>query len=132
MARASEVRYIYMANFKSAILTTGSVTTATGDNTEMIAPIDVSNEDRISFQFYNPNGTAGHIDTIKVYGRLGTTSGTLGGASEWTQIGDDVVVSGSSSSLKSISTTGLMWVGATVSGTTTFGSGHTYAILRQA
>ena len=121
-----------MANFKSAILTTGSVTTATGDNTEMIAPIDVSNEDRISFQFYNPNGTAGHIDTIKVYGRLGTTSGTLGGASEWTQIGDDVVVSGSSSALKSISTTGLMWVGATVSGTTTFGAGHTYAMLRQA
>jgi hypothetical protein len=121
-----------MANFKSAILTTGSVTTATGDNTEMIAPIDVSNEDRISFQFYNPNGTAGYIDTIKVYGRLGTTSGTLGGASEWTQIGDDVVVSGSSSALKSISTTGLMWVGATVSGTTTFGAGHTYAILRQA
>ena len=132
MARASEVRYIYMANFKSAILETGSHTTVSGQDTELISPIKVENEDRISFQFYNPNGTAGHIDTIKVYGRLGTTSGTLGGASEWTQIGDDVVVSGSSSSLKSISTTGLIWVGATISGTTTHGAGHTYAILRQA
>ena len=121
-----------MANFKSAILETGSVTTATGDNTPMINPVNVMNEDRISFQFYNPNGTAGHIDTIKVYGRLGTASGTLGSTDEWTQIGDDIVVSGSSSALKSISTTGLMWVGATVSGTTTFGAGHTYAILRQA
>ena len=121
-----------MANFKAAYLTSGSVTTVDTENTELIAPMDVSNEDRISFQFYNPNGTAGHIDTIKVYGRLGTTSGTLGGASEWTQIGDDVVVSGSSSALKSIATTGLNWVGAMVSGTTTFGAGHTYSMLRQA
>ena len=121
-----------MANFKSAILMTGSATTASGQDVELIAPIDVQNEDRISFQFYNPNGTAGHIDTIKVYGRLAATSGTLGAAAEWTQIGDDVVVSGSSSALKSISTTGLMWVGATISGTTTFGAGHTYALLRQA
>ena len=121
-----------MANFKSAILMTGSATTASGQDVELIAPIDVKNEDRISFQFYNPNGTAGHIDTIKVYGRLATTSGTLGAAAEWTQIGDDVVDIGSSSALKSISTTGLMWVGATISGTTTFGAGHTYALLRQA
>ena len=121
-----------MANFKSAILTTGTHTTEAGNVTTFIAPMDVSNEDRISFQFYNPNGTAGHIDTIKVYGRLAATSGTLGAAAEWTQIGDDVVVSGSSSALKSISTTGLMWVGATISGTTTFSAGHTYALLRQA
>jgi aspartate 1-decarboxylase len=107
-----------MANFKSAILMTGSATTASGQDVELIAPIDVKNEDRISFQFYNPNASA--------------TSGTLGAAAEWTQIGDDVVVSGSSSALKSISTTGLMWVGATISGTTTFGAGHTYALLRQA
>ena len=84
-----------MANFKSAILMTGSATTASGQDVELIAPIDVQNEDIISFQFYNPNGTAGHIDTIKVYGRLAATSGTLGAAAEWTQIGDDVVVSGS-------------------------------------
>tara|TARA_R110000824_G_scaffold153490_1_gene325134 strand:- start:609 stop:974 length:366 start_codon:yes stop_codon:yes gene_type:complete len=121
-----------MANFKSAQLTTGTHTTVAATVTTFIAPMDVSNEDRISFQFYNPNGTASHLDTIKVYGRLATTSGTLGSADEWTQIGDDVVVSGSSSALKSIATTGLNWVGVTVSGTTTFGAGHTYAMLRQA
>jgi len=121
-----------MANFKSAILTTGSATTVTGENAAIIPPVNVQHEDRISFQFYNPNGTVGHIDTLKVYGRLGTTSGTLGSTDEWTQIGDDVVVSGSSSALKSIATTGLNWVGVTVSGTTTFGAGHTYAMLRQA
>ena len=121
-----------MANFKSAQLTTGSVTTVTGEDASIITPVNVSNEDRISFQFYNPNGTASHIDTLKVYGRLGTTSGTLGSTDEWTQIGDNVVVSGSSSALKSIATTGLNWVGVTVSGTTTFGAGHTYAMLRQA
>ena len=35
---------------------TGSATTASGQDVELIAPIDVKNEDRISFQFYNPNG----------------------------------------------------------------------------
>ena len=132
MASCQRSEVYYMANFKSAQLTTGSVTTVTGEDASIITPVNVSNEDRISFQFYNPNGTAGHIDTLKVYGRLGTTSGTLGSADEWTQIGDDVVVSGSSSALKSIATTGLNWVGVTVSGTTTFGAGHTYAMLRQA
>ena len=121
-----------MANFKSAILTTGSLTKSGTSEVELIAPVDVKNEDRISFQFYNANGTPSNTDTVKVYGRLAATSGTLGAAAEWTQIGDDVVVSGSSSALKSISTTGLMWVGATISGTTTFGAGHTYALLRQA
>ena len=59
------------------------------------------------------------------------TSGTLGAAAEWTQIGDDVVISGSSSALKAISTTGLYWVGVTV--TPAAGSSTiTHAMLRQA
>ena len=119
-----------MANFKSAQLTTGSYTGSSVIATELIAPVDVSNEDRLSFQFINSN--SGNDDIVQVYGRLGTTSGTLGATSEWTQIGDNVVVSGSSSALKSIATTGLNWVGVTVSGTTTHGAGHTYALLRQA
>ena len=122
-----------MANFKSAILTTGTHTTVTGQDTAIIPPVDVQHEDRISFQFYNPNGTASHIDTLKVYGRLGTTSGTLGATSEWTQIGDNVVVSGAQSSLKSIATTGLNWCGVTIapSGTVDAFDDHTYAMLRQ-
>ena len=66
MARASEVRYITMANFKSAILTTGTATTVSTENNTYVEPIDVSNEDRLSFQFYNPNVTDSHINTIKV------------------------------------------------------------------
>ncbi len=40
-----------MANFKSAILMTGSATTASGQDVELIGPIDVQKQDRISFQF---------------------------------------------------------------------------------
>jgi len=122
-----------MANFKSAILTTGSITSANtvAPGQEYIAAIDISNEDRISFQFYNPNSTPSNTNTVRVYGRLGETAGTLGGASEWTQIGDDIVVSGSSSSLKSIATTGLNWVGVLCT-TTVAAETHTYAMLRQA
>ena len=122
-----------MANFKSAILTTGTATTVSTENNTYVEPIDVSNEDRLSFQFYNPNSTAGHINTIKVYGRLGTTTGsTLGTTRYWTQIGDDIVCSGSASVLKAISTTGLNWVGVLVSGTSTFSANNEWAVLRQA
>ncbi len=120
-----------MANFKSAILTTGTYAKTGTLAVELIAPVDVKNEDRLSFQFYNANGTPSNVDTVKVYGRLATTSGTLGTPAEWTQIGDDIVVSGSSSALKAISTTGLYWVGVTV--TPTAGSSTiTHAMLRQA
>jgi len=123
-----------MANFKSAILTTGSFSeSATTAGQTLIAPVDVQNEDRLSFQFINKDSTGTNKDTIKVYGRLATTSGTLGGASEWTQIGDNIVVSGSTSSLKSISTTGLMWCGVTIDPTATHASlNHDWAMLRQA
>jgi len=122
-----------MANFKSAILTTGSYTGSATTQVSLIAPVDVKNEDRLSFQFINNDTTGTNKDVIKVWGRLATTSGTLGGASEWTQIGDDIEVSGSTSSLKSISTTGLMWCGVTINPTATHASlNHDWAMLRQA
>ena len=123
-----------MANFKSAILTTGSFTeAATTAGQTLIAPVDVKNEDRLSFQFINNDSTGTNKDTIKVYGRLATTSGTLGLAAEWSQIGDDIVVSGSTNSLKAISTTGLYWVGVTIDPTATHASlSSDWAMLRQA
>ena len=123
-----------MANFKSAILTTGSFSeSATTAGQTLIAPVDVQNEDRLSFQFINNDTTGTNKDTIKVYGRLATTSGTLGLASEWSQIGDDIVVSGSTNSLKAISTTGLYWVGVTINPTATHASlTSDWAMLRQA
>ena len=123
-----------MANFKSAILTTGTYTGSSTSQVELIGPVNVKNEDRLSFQFINNDTTGTNTDVIQVWGRLATTSGTLGATSEgWTQIGDDVVVSGSSSSLKSISTTGLYWVGVTINPTDTHASlSHDWSMLRQA
>jgi hypothetical protein len=118
-----------MANFKSAVLTTGSYTKVGTSEVTLIAAVDVSNEDRLSFNFYNAGGTA---DVVKVYGKLGTTAGTLGLASDmWTQIGDDITVAATSSSLKSIATTGLSLVGVTV---TPGAASNTisHAMLRQA
>ena len=123
-----------MANFKSAILTTGTYTGSSTSQVALIVPVDVKNEDRLSFQFINNDSVGSNTDTLKVFGRLATTSGTLGATSEgWTQIGDDVVVSGSSSSLKSISTTGLYWVGVTINPTAVHSSlSHDWSMLRQA
>jgi len=119
-----------MANFKSAILTTGSYTKVGTSIVTLIAPVDVQHEDRLSFQFYNDDADSGG-DVVKVWGRLGITSGTLASAPEWTQIGDDITVSGSTSVLKSIATTGLSWCGVTVTPAT--GSDNmTHQMLRQA
>tara|TARA_R110000851_G_scaffold250423_1_gene402895 strand:+ start:21 stop:389 length:369 start_codon:yes stop_codon:yes gene_type:complete len=122
-----------MANFKSAILATGTYSGTSTTQVELIAPVDVKNEDRLSFQFINKDSTGTNKDVIKVWGRLATTSGTLGGASEWTQIGDDIEVSGSTSSLKSIATTGLYWCGVTINPTATHAVLNAdWAMLRQA
>jgi hypothetical protein len=117
-----------MANFKSAVLTTGSYTKVGTAEVELIAPVNVSNDDRLTFQIYNTDAAA---DTVKVYGRLGTTSGTLASANEWTQIGDDITVSGTASVLKSIATTGLNWVGVTITPGAA-SDGATYSMLQQA
>ena len=123
-----------MANFKSAILTTGSYTGSSTTQVELISPVDVKNEERLSFQFINNDTTGSNKDVIKVWGRLATTSGTLGATSEgWSQIGDDIEVSGSTSSLKAISTTGLIWCGVTINPTATHASlSADWAMLRQA
>jgi|TARA_E500000331_G_scaffold263810_1_gene254857 hypothetical protein len=122
-----------MANFKSAILTTGTYTGSSTSQVELISPVDVKNEERLSFQFINNDTTGTNKDVIKVWGRLATTSGTLADAGEWTQIGDDIEVSGSTSSLKAISTTGLYWCGVTINPTATHASlSSDWAMLRQA
>jgi hypothetical protein len=123
-----------MANFKSAILTTGSYTGSATTQVSLIVPVDVKNEDRLSFQFINSDTTGTNKDVIKVWGRLSTTSGTLAATNEgWTQIGDDIEVSGSTSSLKSIATTGLYWCGVTINPTATHAVlSSDWAMLRQA
>ena len=130
MASSQRSEVYNMANFKSYTTATGSYTKTGTALVTLIAPVDVSNEDRLSFQFYNDDADSAG-DVVKVWGRIGTTSGTLASAAEWTQIGDDVTVSGTTSVLKSIATTGLNYCGVTVTPAT--GSDNiTYAMLRQA
>ena len=117
-----------MANFKAYTTATGSYTKTGTAQIQLIAPVDVSNEDRLSFQFYNTDAAT---DTVKVYGRLGVESGTFFNASDYTQIGDDITVSGTTSVLKSIATTGLNWCGVTVTPGAA-SDGMTHAMLRQA
>ena len=88
--------------------------TQDGTSQTLIAPVDVHAVDRVSMQFIN-NATG--AATVKVYGTLDNVTGTLGN-SRWTQIGDTLTVSGTTSSLKSISTTGLYYIGVTTSGGT--------------
>ena len=118
-----------MANFKSAILTTGTYAKVGEVEVEMIAPVDVSHEDRLSFQFYNLDNDA---DVVKVYGRIGVGSGTFFNAADYTQIGDDITVSGTTSVIKSIATTGLSWCGVTITPGDEEGLNTTHAMLRQA
>ena len=75
---------------------------------------DVKKVGRISLQFINSGAAQ---QKIKVYGTLDVSTDSTLGDSRWTQIGDDVVVGATASSLKSISTTGLMYLGVTASGT---------------
>jgi len=79
---------------------------------QLIPAQDVKHVERISMQFVNAGS---NLHYVKVYGscRMGTL-GTVGG-SDWTQIGDTITVSGSQSSLKAISTTGLTGFAATAS-----------------
>ena len=129
MASCQRSEVYYMANFKSAILTTGTYAKVGEVEVEMIAPVDVSHEDRLSFQFYNLDNDA---DVVKVYGRIGVGSGTFFNAADYTQIGDDITVSGTTSVIKSIATTGLSWCGVTITPGDEEGLNTTHAMLRQA
>ena len=80
---------------------------------ELIPKTDVKMAERITMQFVN---LAAGAHTVKVYGTCRNGAGTVGGT-DWTQIGDTVTVDATSSSIKSISTTGLVSFAATASGT---------------
>ena len=80
---------------------------------EIIPKIDVQMVERITMQFVN---LAAGAHKVKVYGTCRKGAGTVGGT-DWTQIGDTVDVGATSSSIKSISTTGLISFAATASGT---------------
>ena len=94
----------------------GSYTFSTSPSTafkEIIPRTDVKMAERITMQFVNE---AAGAHKVKVFGTCRNGAGTVGGT-DWTQIGDTIDVSATSSSIKSISTTGLVSFAATASGT---------------
>tara|TARA_Y100000592_G_scaffold41048_1_gene65002 strand:+ start:543 stop:905 length:363 start_codon:yes stop_codon:yes gene_type:complete len=93
----------------------GSYTAPAGGAYAQIIPkTDVKMAERITMQFVN---LAAASHTVKVYGTCRNGAGTVGGT-DWTQIGDTITVDATSSSMKSISTTGLISFAATAAGTT--------------
>jgi len=105
-----------LENYSDRWYSTSGSKTANGSYQAIFADtvIDVKQVDRISLQFIN-SGAA--IQKVKVYGTLDISTDSTLGDTRWTQIGDDVTVAATDSSLKSISTTGLMYIGVTASGT---------------
>tara|TARA_R100001594_G_scaffold472_2_gene1830 strand:- start:867 stop:1226 length:360 start_codon:yes stop_codon:yes gene_type:complete len=103
-----------LENYSDRWYSTSGSKTANGSYQTIVPVIDVKKVDRISLQFIN-SGAA--IQKVKVYGTLDISTDSTLGDTRWTQIGDDVTVAATDSSLKSISTTGLMYIGATASGT---------------
>ena len=99
-------------NYGDRWYSTSGSTTANGSYQTLIPATGVQMVERLSFQFINSGAAK---QDVKVYGTLDTGVSTLGG-SRWSQIGDTITVSSSTASLKSISTTGLMFVGVTASG----------------
>ena len=94
----------------------GSYTFSTSPNAafkELIPKTDVKMAERITLQFVNE---AAGAHKVKVFGTCRLGAGTVGGT-DWTQIGDTVDVPITGSTIKSISTTGLVSFAATASGT---------------
>jgi len=94
--------------------------------------IDAEAFERATVQIRNQG--EGATITAKVYGSLfgADVHGTVGG-SNWVQIGDDITIANDSAAMKSIATTGLKFVGVTMSiasGTPTFNAGNCLMFLQ--
>ena len=71
--------------------------------TTVLDKFDAALYNRYAIQILNTDATAA---TVKVFGSLKDEPGSEGGT-DWTQVGDDIAVSGNSNALKAISTTAL-------------------------
>ena len=103
-----------------------------GSAAVIIDVVDAEAYERATVQIRNEG--EGATITAKVYGSLFGTDvhGTVGGA-RWVQIGDDITIANDTAALKSIATTGLKFVGVTMtiaSGTPTFNAGNCLMFLQ--
>lgn len=94
--------------------------------------IDAEAFERATVQIRNES--EGATITAKVYGSLfgADVHGTVGG-SNWVQIGDDITIANDTAAMKSIATTGLKFVGVTMSiasGSPTFNAGNCLMFLQ--
>ena len=85
-------------------MTFSNTETAVGASiTTVLDKFDAALYNRYAIQILNTDATAA---TVKVFGSLKDEPGSEGGT-DWTQVGDDIAVSGNSNALKAISTTAL-------------------------
>ena len=84
-----------------------------GSETTVLDKFDCALFNRYAIQIFNSDGSV--AGTVKVFGSLKDTPGSEGG-SDWTQVGDDISVTGNSTALKSISTTAVRHLGITAAG----------------
>jgi len=89
---------------RTAMTFANTATAVGGSETTVLDKFDAALYNRFAIQIFNSSGSVSNV--IKVYGSLKDEPGTEG-ASDWTQIGDDISVGTSSNALKAISTTAL-------------------------
>ena len=94
---------------KSLFASNGATVGLTGTYALAIDELDVESYENATIQFRNADSNA---QTAQVWGSLYSAPATVGttavpASSYWVQIGDDITVAATGSSMKSISTTGL-------------------------
>ena len=102
MASAVSRTNLRLDGSRNAKLFYNTETAVGGSETTVLDKFDCALYNRYAVQLFNSDGSV--AGTAKVYGSLKDTPSTEGG-SDWTQIGDDIAVSTSSSALKAIATT---------------------------
>tara|TARA_R110002020_G_scaffold247775_2_gene461779 strand:+ start:558 stop:959 length:402 start_codon:yes stop_codon:yes gene_type:complete len=129
---ANTVTKSRQSNSLKTMLVENAAVGLSGSAAVIIDVVDAEAFERATVQIRNEG--EGATITAKVYGSLfgADVHGTVGGA-RWVQIGDDITVANNTSALKSIATTGLKFVGVTMtiaSGTPTFNAGNCIMFLQ--
>ena len=129
---ANTVTKSRQSNSLKTMLVENAAVGLSGSAAVIIDVVDAEAYERATVQIRNEG--EGATITAKVYGSLFGTDvhGTVGGA-RWVQIGDDITIANDTSALKSIATTGLKFVGVTMtiaSGTPTFNAGNCIMFLQ--
>ena len=129
---ANTVTKSRQSNSLKTMLVENAAVGLSGSAAVIIDVVDAEAYERATVQIRNEG--EGATITAKVYGSLFGTDvhGTVGGA-RWVQIGDDITIANDTAALKSIATTGLKFVGVTMtiaSGTPTFNAGNCLMFLQ--